>query len=41
MLFHTDLTETVLPISPVIRWCFFFQNNPKDPDTSCKMDLVL
>ena len=27
-------------ISSFIRWIFFFQNNPKDLDPSCKMDLV-
>ena len=28
-------------ISSVIRWSFFFQNNTKDLDPSCKMDLDL
>ena len=29
-----------LPISSVVRRSFFsFQNNPKDQDPSCKMDL--
>ena len=32
----------VYRISLVIRWRFFsFQNNPKDLDPSCKMDLDL
>ena len=28
-------------ISPVIKQSFSFQNNPKDLDPSCKMDLDL
>ena len=28
-------------ISSIIRRSFFFQNNPKDLDPSCKMDLDL
>ena len=32
----------VYHIPSVIRWSFFFfQNNPKDLDPSCKMDLDL
>ena len=31
----------VYHISSVIRWSFSFQNNPKDLDLSCKMDLDL
>ena len=31
----------IYPISSIIRQSFSFQNNPKDLDPSCKMDLDL